>query len=254
MEISIKVDGLDKVEGSIKELGRQFPVAVAKALTFTAERVKSRLITEMQTVFDRPTPYTLKSLFLKTAYQNDLTSAVYMKETGYGTLHASAVNWLAPEIFGGDRKRKRFERALLFHGIMNTQKAYAMPGANAEIDSYGNMSRGQINRMLSYFQAAERTAGSSHNTSKKKKLAMAKGTRSSLGITYFAIKSQRGHLAPGIYSKVAGRIKPVLIFTKKPSYKPRFHFYKVGEEAVHKEWPAIIHERIEKEIQRLALK
>jgi hypothetical protein len=252
MEISIKVDGLDRVDKSIKELGRQFPVAVAKALTFTAERVKARLGQEMNTVFDRPTPYTLNSLYLKTATQNDLTAAVFMKDnTSSARL---PVNWLGPEIFGGDRKRKAFERALLFHGVMNTQRAYAMPGANAELDRYGNMSKGQINRMLSYFQAAENRAGYKANTSAEKKAKLAKGTRSSLGITYFAIKSQKGHLAPGIYSKVANRIKPVLIFTKKPSYKPRFHFYKIGEETVNKVWPAILHERIDKEIQRLALK
>jgi hypothetical protein len=83
---------------------------------------------------------------------------------------------------------------------------------------------------------------------------MAKGTRSSLGITYFALKKRRGNLPPGIYSKVANRIKPVLVFTKKPSYKPRFNYYKIGEDTVNKVWPAILHERIEKEIQRLNLK
>lgn len=251
LEVSIKIDGLDKVEKSIQELGRQFPVAVAKALTFTAERVKARLVSEMSTVFDRPTPYTLNSLYLKSATVSSLTSEVFLKDKM--SKGPAASDWLGPEIFGGDRKAKRSEKAFQFRGVLPSGM-YAMPGANAELDAYGNMSRGQIMRMLSYFKAAEMTAGYGANTSAEKKASMAKGTRSSLGITYFALTKKRGRLLPGIYSKVAGRIKPVMIFTKKPSYKPRFHFYKVGEATVNKEWPALIQERIDKELQRLALK
>jgi hypothetical protein len=251
MEISIKVDGLDKVNGSIKELGKQFPGAVAKALTFTAERVKTRLVSEMKTVFDRPTPYTLNSLYLKSATASSLSSEVFLKDAM--SKGPGAAKWLGPEIFGGDRNLKRSEKAFQFSGVLPSGM-YAMPGANAELDAYGNMSRGQIMRMLSYFRSAEMTAGYSANTTAKKKAAMAKGTRSSLGITYFALKKRRGNLPPGIYSKVANRIKPVLVFTKKPSYKPRFNYYKIGEDTVNKVWPAILHERIEKEIQRLNLK
>lgn len=253
--VNVEIHDINKVNDSIRELGRRFPVAVAKALTFTAERVRDRLVDEMKTVFDRPTPFTLKSLYLKTATATDLTAAVFMKDKKSGaTCGAIARDWLGPEIFGGYRKRKRFEKALLFHGVMNTRAAYTMPGANAEIDKYGGMSRSQINRMLSYFQAAERTAGVTRNTSAKKKAALAKGTRSSLGITYFAVKSMRGHLHPGIYSKVAGRIRPVMVFVKKPTYRSVFDFDEIGEVTANKVWPDMIHDRIEKEIQRLGLR
>ena len=58
----------------------QIPLAVAKALTFTAERVRDAEKREMQRVFDRPTPFTLNSLYLRGATPARLESRVWFKD------------------------------------------------------------------------------------------------------------------------------------------------------------------------------
>jgi hypothetical protein len=57
----------------------QLPFATAKALTLTGQIVKNSIRGSMQVGFDRPTPYTLNSVFLKPATKTDLVAVVNLK-------------------------------------------------------------------------------------------------------------------------------------------------------------------------------
>ena len=64
MSINIHVD----LSGAIRQLGemkKQIPFAASLAINRTAQSVKRRLVDEMVNVFDRPTPYTLDSVYIK---------------------------------------------------------------------------------------------------------------------------------------------------------------------------------------------
>lgn len=241
MEIGCKITGLTNIQKSLKAIGDDLPFAMAKALTRTAVAVKPAVINKMKTVFDRPTPYTLNSLYVRSATKEKLESWVYLKdEKGKGGIEAH--KYLGPEIFGGDRNHKRFEKALQYAGVL-PKNMFAVPGAAAEIDRYGNMNSGQIVKLLSYFKAFKEI-GFRANITDKRKLKMAKGIKtkkaSYLGISYFALQRRKNNLLPGIYQKVSyangKKIKPVLIFVKKPIYNGVFAFYDIIEEEVNKRW------------------
>ena len=74
--LTVKLQGFDKTLANIAGLQKQVRFAAAKALTQTAKKVQTRLIAEMGSQFDRPTPYTLRSTFVKPATKTELSAIV----------------------------------------------------------------------------------------------------------------------------------------------------------------------------------
>lgn len=214
----------------------QVPFATAVALTRTAVLVKQNEYKEMVDVFDRPTPYTLNSLYSKGATKQNLEAVVWLKyDTSKGT---PADKYLTPQIRGGSRPLKRFERALRSVGAL-PESYFAVPGSAADLDAYGNMKPSQIVQILSYFRAFPE-AGYRANITDKKRAALARGTRSRLGYSYFVGSPGDGKLPLGVWKRIGfahgSAIKPILIFVKSVLYHQRFDFNYVGQVTVKKEF------------------
>jgi hypothetical protein len=103
--------------------------------------VKPAIQNEMKRVFDRPTPYTLNSVYTK-LHPADMSVDIGLKE--WGGKGTAASEYLKPQIFGGSRKMKRSERHL---------GSYYVPGAGARRNKYGNISGSQITQILSALKA-----------------------------------------------------------------------------------------------------
>jgi len=238
MNISIKIEGIEAVRRTLNALEKnQLPYATALALTRTAQDAKKDLEAEIKRVFDRPTPYTLNSLYVKPATKATLMAMVYLREfAGKGT---PATKYMSPNIFGQDRNVKRFERALQRIGILPAGM-YIAPGEGADMDAWGNLSRGQIVQVLSYFQAFGEQ-GYKANMAAAGKARLLKGSRrkGTLGYAYFVAR-QGGHLKPGIYKRVGfskgSAIKPIMMFVRKPVYRSIFRFYQIAQKTIDRVW------------------
>ena len=214
----------------------EVPFAMAKALTKTAQDVQAAEIREVKDVFDRPTPYTLSSFYVKPATKSKLEARVYIKnEAAKGT---PAIKFLKAQIEGGTRKQKRFEKALQAAGIMPAGY-FAVPGEGAKLDSYGNMDRGLIVQLLAYFKAFPE-AGYKANMTDKRKAALAKGNakKGQRGVAYFV--GQPGRKSPlGVWARYrmfgGSEVKPVLIFIKSAKYEQLLDFYYVSDVTARKE-------------------
>jgi len=205
-DVSIDVETVNRMLSDLEK--KQLPFATAKALTATAQHVKKELEQEMKRVFDRPTPYTLKALFLKAARKKDLIATVGLKDWAYkGT---AATKYLTPQIEGGTRGSKRSEVLLRNRGILGSNQ-YIVPGKGTRLNKYGNMTRGQIQKALSNLKAQHDPL---QNTTSKRKG------------TYFA-GTING--TPGIWERKGRWVKPLFIFVKQPSYTKRFQFHEVAE-------------------------
>lgn len=111
----------------------QVPFATSLALNRTAELARNVLQVEMHRVFDRPKPFTLKSIFIRRATKRDLTARIF---------HSDKVSpYLQAEIEGGKRDEKRSE-IKLGEGVL-------VPTRNVRLDSYGGVSRAYLARVLS---------------------------------------------------------------------------------------------------------
>ena len=257
--MQVEIKGLDELFQKLDDFEKsQFLYAAARAITKTGQDVKAALVNEMSRAFDRPTPYVLGSLYLRPAKKNDLSAFVYPKDAfGKGT---PAKKFLYPEIEGGPRHVKRFERALQARGILPSGM-YVVPGQGAELDAYGNIGAGQIRQILSYFGAAEMTMGYTANMTGKNKSRLSKGTKAKRGFAYL-VSNGRGekasHLPYGIYKRTGfawgSAIKPIFLFVKKPSYKSIFKFFEVGQKVAGETFPKNFREAIDEAIRTSRLK
>lgn len=250
MRLTVDAIGLD---AAVKQLTEQFSArrlnaALATALTRTAGEIRDEVKAEMTRVFDRPTPYTMNSLFVRPATAQRLYADAYFKDetAGSGT---PATKFLLPQVEGGSRRQKRFEVALRMAGHL-PDGMVTVPAAGARLDAYGNVSRGQLIQILSQLRITL-TAGSTRNLpfdARKQISAQRKA-----GGRFFVIKPGKG-AAPGVYQRefVGRNITPVILFVRSASYRPRLDFYGIARRVASDRLPANVRRAIEESAARLA--
>lgn len=221
IQVSVKAE-LDRAISRWAQIaGKQMPISVATALTRTAKLAKEEVERQMPSALDRPNPYTMRGFKLVPATKVKLSAEVTFRTTA-GT-GSQARDYLSPVVYGGARKLKAFERSLQRVGLL-PNGFMAVPGSAAKLDAYGNMSRGQIVQLLSYFQAFSEQ-GHKANATQAKRDAMRRGTAKTRGTTYFVASRTRGsHLPEGIWQRISfgeagSAVRPVVIFVSRAVYK-----------------------------------
>lgn len=193
---------------------RVVPFAASTALTRTAQiAAKKDLPDAMRRVFDRPTPYALNSLFVKPSTTDTLSARVMVKDSA--SRGVVPEKFLFPEVAGGPRGEKGFERALRYGGWLKSGE-YAIPSSSAVQDAYGNVSGSAVRKLLKDLQAP-----------KSKYFAGTVGIAKTRGIW------ERGTFArQGVKSKDR-KVKPLFIFTRQPQYRTRLDFEGIALQAAN---------------------
>ncbi|CAK0751081.1 conserved hypothetical protein [Gammaproteobacteria bacterium] len=234
--ITIKVQGIDAVKKRLENIRKDLKPAINRALINTALAVRDAEQAEMKRIFDRATPWTLRGMTVQ-ANPDEMSVMVGVTDPYWHR----AQNYLTTQAEGGTRGLKALEKRLQYFGLM-PQGWVAVPGKWARLDDFGNMSRGQVQQILSWFDAAEAWAGRTSNMGVKGREKRIRGTKKNVGWEYVLIPpdNKRGRLLPGIYQRTfdspRSHIHPVLIFVRSATYKPRFNFGKVGRETIARVW------------------
>lgn len=226
MPVHFRVETSDVMRNLTRLAQRDAPMVTAYALTKTAQDIKAAEVETMSQVFDRPTRFTLNSLYVKPATKRDLVAEVYFKE-GFGSV--PAWRYLGPQVEGGPRVHKSHERRLVRQGLMRSGE-FAVPGAGIKLDASGNIPGGTIERILSQLGAAEQQAGVQANrTAKSAKRAKRKGVGRYFVLRPGAAGRMGRDVAPGIYFRQGARdIVPAILFVRAPRYQKRFPFYETA--------------------------
>jgi hypothetical protein len=242
--VVIKVNSdLNKLVLLSKDDQKHLRLSAAIALTKTAKSAQQELRSEMQKAFDRPTPYALNSTYVRPANVNRLEAEVGIKdESVKGT---PAINFLGPQIGGGERRLKRFEKALQAYSLL-PQGMYAVPGSAAKLDGFGNMARGQIMQILSALKAAERYSGYSANRTR------ASAKRKKNQPQFFVGRPGGNRLPLGIWQVFrfghGSAVKPVVIYTSRATYKARFDFQAIVERVATSEFDKFFVEQLQSRV------
>lgn len=231
------------IRGDVKEITRHLsgmsqrhvPYAMARSLTKTAQFSALKLKEEMGRVFDRPTPFTLNSLYVSPATKQSLTASVKIKDEALKG--NAAIKFLGPEIYGGSRGLKASEHLLQRAGVLPAGWAM-VPASAAPLDGYGNLKRGVIQRILSQLHASRDVLANETKASRKRKSRK-------VGGRYFAAipgRARTQHLKPGIYERfgfaMGSAIRPVLLFVPRmPSYSRRYRFFEIADQVSRMRWP-----------------
>lgn len=236
--VDIKVDvELREVAGLLGQYQSQIPFAAALALTRTAQAGGKQLRSEFETKFDRPTRYTMSSVFVGPANKRNLTASFGVKDQALiqksGGLTPADV--LGHFFKGGSAISARYENAFRRLGMLGPDEDI-VPGSNlAELNTFGNIPSSLIVRLIAYFNGFGQQGFTANSTAQTRaKLAKrtdknTKGKRRSKyvtinGVVYFYARGD-DHLHRGIWAKTGingADVRPILMFVRRARYAKRF--------------------------------
>ena len=169
----ISEQGLKQTQDKFNELAqKQMPFAAAKALTDTAGKVRLNDRSVMRQRFDRPTNWTLNSLFIKPATKARPEARVWIKDDASKSI--APAQWMTAEVYGGERKRKRSEVALARIGYLRSGQ-FLLPAAGVPKDAFGNVRGSYMVKVLSALSAFGETGYTANRTRSKRSQSKARG-------------------------------------------------------------------------------
>lgn len=264
MAQTIKISFYDN--GTMKRLAnypKQVAFAMVKGLNDIGTGLNKFNTSKLNdpSIIDKPTKYTLNAFYLSKATKQSPVVTIGLKDVPKHSTH-----YLEPLIKGGPRHKKGNEVAF--------GNQWLAPGKAADelglIDAYGNFKRSKIQQLLSYFSAAERSAGYSANSTNATRAKLAKMKRTywdsktgkmktvtkkqltkdptrgykTIGGKQYFISMGKGsgelgnqHLSKGIYQKSGVHgvdVKPILMVVKTPKYTVKLDFFGYSREWVAK--------------------
>jgi hypothetical protein len=200
---------------------RVIPRAMTQALNNTAFLVRQGWRDEMPKVFDRPTQLTLDAVLYTKAQPDKLAVEIYIRNEA--TKGTPPSKYLFPEVAGGQRAQKPFERRLSALGI---GASFYVPGISITLDQFGNIPASTIQQIISQLGAAADAA--QNETAKRKGQRNRKQAKKGGGGRYFIAKPGSG-LRPGaVYERIQsgfGSAVRIVLFPIKhaPNYRTRFN-------------------------------
>lgn len=179
---------------------RQIPYAASTAINRIAAGLRGEEMALMPAELDRPTPFTMRGVKYTRSSKRDLTASVYLDE-----IQSAYLGW---QIEGGKRTPKK--------------KALVVPASAMKLNSYGNMAKGKVQKML---------ADKKH---------------------YFSGKPRGGDRPAGIWKREGkgGKIVPQVLYEPSATYKPKvFDFYGHGKRFVDRRWAQEMNRAIEEALR-----
>lgn len=233
-----------QVSAAIASASKQVPFALALALNKTGEAAIKDVQHVMRTTFDRPTPYFLRSLRLIRASkaQSKIEATVWFKDKTAQSINGED-SIVKPHVFGGDRQLKPMELRLQRAGLLPVGWR-VVPGGGANLDAYGNISRGQVSQLLNVLNTYREAGYNKANAATRARLAKGNAKKGTYGFVYWVNPALRrdgakgSHLPPGVYKRVTTgfgtSLKPVLIFVNRTRYQRRLDFFGIVGKSVDK--------------------
>jgi hypothetical protein len=169
---------------------RKIPRCTAIALTRTAKELQKLLEAEVVKVFDKPVSFTKRAFAIRPATYNNLASEVFIK--------TAQAKYLAPQVTGGRRQPKRSEQRFSADG--QAPGMYWVPGEGVRLNTHGNLTLAQVKKIAERLRRDRRGVF----------IGQPRGTR---GLPF------------GIWERIAGSLRPLLIQVRDPSYQPRLDMH-----------------------------
>jgi hypothetical protein len=116
MRIDLRTN-FPSVASRVAAIGQQGPFALAVSMTRSAKDAQAAMRAEEQRVFDKPTAYALNGNYIKPATKQHLVAELGVKSKS-DSKGAPLERVLGPEIYGGGRFQKGFERMLTRAGVL----------------------------------------------------------------------------------------------------------------------------------------
>lgn len=239
--IQIKVTGANEISRKLAEYPKQASRALEMAIDQTVKEMRDKVKDVMPRVFDRPVPYTLNSVKVQLSKGHNMTASMYI-----ATDKRMDQSYLYPQVEGGPRKLKGFERAA-------DGKEY-MLGAGAKRTQAGNITVPQAKSVVS----GARKRGGDYVTITKPHGRLMPGVyqrfKTTKGLNKQANRAstrllQRGRSRGRFVSGVVARgLKPILVLKRHQGtrVRPLLMFYTLAREVFDRRFAKTFHANLER--------
>lgn len=253
MRLDVKVENLGDLVKDLQRLsGPEMRAAHAAALNDVGFQLRRAMQADIRAAFDRPTPYITRSpkVFKATPERLAVSIAPTMHSenewTRGGKVGVDPQDVLQAQEWGGTRRDKRSEGVLRRAGLLPAGYQTAIPKVPypGSDDGNGNL-RGTFLRSLLSYLSTFAEVGYFGNMKKRAK-AKLEGARAYSNVRtrqqhqardqrFFVVMPGRAktrHLAPGIWAARGTHgadLRPVLMFVRTPSYRPRLSMQRVAD-------------------------
>lgn len=256
VKFAFKIDVSNALELVHRQIPNAVPYVKASFLTGLAKAVQGKVTAQIPVAFDRPTPFTQRSAWVKPATKATPTADVYFPQSPAGS-GKGLREYIRPGAEGASaRRQKKTEYLLSAMGLLPAGWV-SVPGSYGmkHLDGFGNMPG-------SYYKELIRGLRIKGTRGPPKPVSAASGRRAArMGVQYefFAVSPganslgrNGGYLPSGVYKR-AGRggrdLLQYLKFVKKASYRPRLNMVKIAQAEVaasanaefSKAWSSVIH-------------
>lgn len=244
--MAIEVDVDNALSGTLTALERQnLAFAAMQACNATALGVRDAWKQQAVRVFDRPTPLTINAVLYAKATKDRLYADVYLRNEAHAGNPPAA--YLRPEVEGGARPAKGFERLLRRAGQMPGD-LFAVPAAGVQLDAFGNVPTGTLGQVLSQLQARR---DPQQNQTAESRARRVKRERKRIGERdYFALTKRHGALRPGVYQRLkttfGSAVRGIFRFVRQPQYKPRYDIFGYAQRTWDKLMPFYFRRELDK--------
>jgi hypothetical protein len=239
LDFVIDTSQLDKLARFTSAVRGNLDKDTAKAMTLAAYDSRDYLKSVTPRYVDRPTKWTLNSVFVEKAKPGDLTTRFGFKDTAVkGT---PAAKYLQPMVSGTPRPLKRSEAALQATGVLRGYE-YITP-ANVyplTLNAYGNLSASTYTQVLSRLKglreqgATQNVSGSRRSQRKRRQSDFFVGTPGGLPRGIYArvgSRSRSGGMARGFHT--------VFYITRQPRYQQTFPVQQILSKKFAEKFPSI---------------
>ena len=225
----------------IEAIGPKGKSVLRESMNRAGEWAQTDVTREMRKVFDRPVAFTLRSLRLYHASTTSMRVTLWFRQR---TADADKP-WAMPQIRGGERTMKPMELRLQRMGLLPLGWM-VVPGAAAPMDAFGNMSRGEISRILNVLGTFTEGGYNKANAKTKERLRNGNAKKGVYGFEYFVNPAtgpgRQQHLLPGLYRRVYTRfgtsLKPMMVFVNGARYRARLDFFGIVRATMNRRIPS----------------
>ncbi|MDY0013863.1 MAG: hypothetical protein RBS40_13340 [Rhodocyclaceae bacterium] len=238
--IEITVKGDKQVAAMLADVPKQAGRAAEQALDRTAYAIRKDEKDEMRKVFVSPVPYTINSLKVTPTRGHNMVAIVGFKEP-----ERMAQHYLIPQVEGGKRKLKGFERGV--------DMGEMVPGQSVKLDRYGNVPVRTLKAALEGMRKDSRAyVVIKHHKTLPPGLYQRFKTGKGFGKGLRKAPLQRGQSRGRYTSAVLARgLKPILLRGKQgDAVLPRLDFYGVAHATFKRVFMPIFWTHLDRQLSR----
>lgn len=195
IELTIDQKGLARFSRFGQQVQKQMPFAASQALNAVAFDARTALNGATRGYFDRPNKFTQSAFLVQKSSKRNLIVAIYANDQP----GRNRAKYLRPEIQGGTRRAKGFER--YFAGVANDgtiPQGYALvPTRNVKLNAQGNVSMATLKQITKGLSGSKRGG-------------------------FFIGTPRHSTRPPGVYRRSREQLFAYFIAQPAPSYRSRF--------------------------------